>query len=138
MLPDYADIRTAIDREPDWFTIDGVPRYRAFHPDMLGVYDRMAVLVAVECASCSHRMLVGDGSPEFAFNIKTGQMDTYAVEDFAAGLAMSDPPRHSCPGGGETMGCDEMSVVEAWDQADHEWRRRSDLEGPRADYKGED
>lgn len=134
MLPDYADIKDAIDREPDWFTADGIPRYWPFHPDMLGVYDTMAVLVEIECASCQEAMLVGDGLPTVTLTIPDEPAAMRPVindvERFVSEWSMGDPPRHYCPGGGGTMVCDEVAVIEVWDRdGAGEWRR-PDLEGP--------
>jgi hypothetical protein len=38
-----------------------VPRFDPFDPEMLGVYDRFAVLGELACAACGKRMQVGIG-----------------------------------------------------------------------------
>lgn len=48
MNPDFSDIIDAVGREPLWFyDWTGVPRYVAFSPDELGVYDHYALLVEI-------------------------------------------------------------------------------------------
>jgi len=133
MLPAYSDIRALTERKPDWYDARGVPRYARFHPSLLGVYDRMAVLVEIECASesCGKRLLVGDGLPQHNFVLhRPGDVEFIEnkIERFVEGWSFGDPPRHDCPGGGETMVCNEVRIVEVWEQLDFEWRRRSDLE----------
>ena len=60
MNPDFSDIIDAVGREPLWFyDWTGVPRYVAFSPDELGVYDHYALLVEIACQSCGRRFLVG-------------------------------------------------------------------------------
>jgi hypothetical protein len=130
MRPDYADIRSLTDREPLWFTVGGVPRYAPFRPDMLGVYDRSAVLVKVACQSCGAEMLVGDGAAAFTLHrLARGEVFEVTIERFASRWTCGDPPRHDCPGGGETMSAEELEIVEAWEQVDFDWKRRPDLEG---------
>jgi len=134
MRPDYADIRALTDREPLWFTIGGVPRYAPFHPRMLGVYDRSAVLVRIACQSCGAEMLIGDGAVALTlYRVSKGEVSEITIERFAANWSCGDPPRHDCPGGGETMSADEVEIVEAWERVDFDWQRRTDLEGEIAD-----
>lgn len=146
MLPDYSDIRALTDKDPLWFTPEGVPRYAPFEPDLLGVYDDFALLVEVECQSCRRRMLVGEGWTRFNLTpAMYGQNIIHnKIEDLAEGWSMGDPPRHGCVG--DTMGCYERRIVEAWEKTAKtgpspdgrgrvllempHWDRRPDLEGP--------
>jgi hypothetical protein len=58
VLPKYEDILALAERagagEPLWADENGVPRFAKFHPDLLGVYDRYAVL-AGNCSVGSAR-----------------------------------------------------------------------------------
>ena len=132
MLPKYEDILALAERAgaggPLWFDESGVPRFAKFHPDLLGVYDRYAVLAEATCASCGKDMLVALGRPK----IEIGPCGTLVPYDLAGviGLveAWHDPPRHDLPDGGrcagETMSCGRVRVVQAWEQGDDfEWRR---------------
>jgi len=131
MRPSYNDIRSRIAEEPKWFTVDGVPRYEEFTPKMLGVYDNLAGLFVVRCQSCGRTMLVGDGTPRLSLlRVALGKTNQLTIEEFTRGWACGDPPRHDCPGAGETMSATEIAVMEAWEQIDMEWQRRSDLERP--------
>lgn len=130
MLPNYADIRALTDAEPIWFDERGVPRYAPFHPRLLGVYDRYAVLAEIECQSCGERMLVGEGRPQHLFHAvgRSVEVLEQSMADLAQNFVFGDPPRHDCPGAGETMTCIERRIVEAWEQVDFEWVRRSEHE----------
>jgi hypothetical protein len=130
MRPDYTDIRALTDQEPLWFTIGGVPRYAPFHPSMLGVYDRSAVLVNVACQSCDAEMLIGDGAAALTLHrLAKGEVEEITIERFASRWTCGDPPRHNCPGSGETMSAVELEIIEAWERVDFDWKRRVDLEG---------
>ena len=130
MLPSYADIRALTESEPSWFDRNGVPRYAPFHPRLLGVYDRFAVLAEIECQACGERLLMGEGKPKhdihFVHNVP--EVVEYSLETIAQGFVFGDPPRHDCPGAGETMGCIERRIVEAWERADLQWVRRPEHE----------
>ena len=130
MLPSYADIRALTDVEPCWFDQSGVPRYAPFVFRLLGVYDHVAVLVEVECQSCGKRLLVGEGRPEHCVHFDHGEalIVKQSLEALAKGFVFGDPPRHDCPGAGETMGCIERRIVEAWERADLQWVRRPEHE----------
>ena len=122
MLPDYADIRALTDRAPDWFDGDGVPRYAPFTPDMLGVYDKFAVLVTIGCQGCRTTFLVGTGVP--SYSLWGGEPKMWTLPELAENFHYGDPPRH---GGcvGETMQCEDYRIVEAWEmrRGEYEWVR---------------
>ncbi len=124
MLPKYEDILAAVgDKQPLWWDEYGVPRFAPFHPDLLGVYDNYAVLADVVCASCRKHMLVGIGRPRIAVMKDLVRWDLASVAYVAE--AWGDPPRHDCPGAGETMACDDVTIVEAWAQDDRfDWVKR--------------
>ena len=133
MLPDYDDIRSLIDRKPDWFDDNGVPRYAPFHPNMLGVYDRFAIYAEIGCQHCDERFHVGVGTPDLV--LRAGEAYRYTLEELAGGFHYGDPPRHSdernrsCVG--DTMNCDDHRIIEAWTRSRRgDWERMPDLEGP--------
>lgn len=138
MLPRYDDILELTDScgmDPDWFDEHGVPRFRPFHPTMLGVYDCFAVLATIRCADrhCQKPMLVGVGWPKInMLAVLTGRQDRAFnnLESLATGFDFGDPPRHDCTGAGETMRSDVVEILQAWERPDTLWQRRADLEGP--------
>ena len=132
MYPKYEDILALAKRanagEPTWWDENGVPRYAAFHPELLGVYDRYAVLAEVTCASCGRVMPVALGRPK----LEIGPNATLARIDLASLVnlveAWGDPPRHDLRPGercaGETMSAGRVQVLQAWEQGDDfEWHR---------------
>jgi len=139
MFPAYRDIldlAEAAGATPVWFDEHGVPRFRPFHPDLLGVYDCFALLAKLRCADryCGAEILVGAGWPRIDLSAVIAGADDAAVrniEQLVAGFSVGDPPRHNCPGAGETMVCDLVSIIEVWEQPGvSDWVRRTDLEGP--------
>ena len=130
MLPSYADIRALTESEPSRFDRNGVPRYAPFHPRLLGVYDRFAVLAEIECQACGTRLLIGEGRPKHCIHLAHGEAEVIeqSLETLAHDFVFGDPPRHDCPGAGETMGCIERRIVEAWEQVDFAWVRRPEHE----------
>ena len=124
MLPKYEDILALAERagagEPVWHDEAGVPRYAKFHPDMLGVYDRYAVLVELTCASCGKVVLAGLGRPKVELAWPGKPVQNTLADVVGLGEAWGDPPRHDLPGGercaGETMSCGRVRVLEAWEQ----------------------
>lgn len=130
MLPSYSDIRALTDAQPLWFDRNGVPRYAPFHPSMLGVYDRFAVLAEIECQSCGERFAIGEGRPKHVIHMVRGEPEIIEqdLEKMARSFVYGDPPRHDCPGGGETMSCVERRIVEAWARVDLEWVRHPEHE----------
>lgn len=129
MLPAYNDIITRIAERPIWFTATGVPRYNPFAPEMLGVYDQIAGLFLVQCQSCSAKLKIGDGTPRFSIHkVLAGDTEEITVESFGQTWTCGDPPRHDCPGAGETMSAIELSVLEMWERISMDWKRRKDLE----------
>jgi hypothetical protein len=134
MLPDYADIRALTDTEPLWFDGNGVPRYATFDPDMLGVYDKFAMLVEIECQACAQRFLVGQGWAEWDLLYDFQAPHKNSLESLATGYHYGDPPRHGgafCPAG-DTMNCIDVRIVEAWEKVwsstGFEWIRHPKIE----------
>lgn len=130
MLPSYADIRALTDVEPIWFDHNGVPRYAPFHPSLLGVYDKYAVLAEIECQACAEQFLVGEGHPKHVVHLVDGKAELieHSIVQMTRSFVFGDPPRHHCPRGGETMSCIERRIVEAWERVDLTWVHRPEHE----------
>lgn len=126
MHPRYQDILDAASIPPLWWSTDGVPRFAAFHPNMLGVYDELAVLFQVRCGDphCRAKLRVAQGLPRI--DITTTALQTNTLSSLVAGFSYGDAPRHKCPGWGETSPVDEEMVLEAWERHEGEWVRRLD------------
>ncbi|MCL4414523.1 MAG: hypothetical protein M1522_07235 [Actinobacteria bacterium] len=126
MLPSYADIRSRIADPPIWHDRHGVPRYEAFDPSMLGVYDDFAILAEIACQRCGERFLVGGGWTRF--DVFADPIVERNLEALAESFDYGDPPRHDDgPMGrcaGETMHSETVRVVEAWEQVGFDWVRR--------------
>lgn len=131
MFPSYQDIiEAAAPRKPLWWDMNGVPRFAPFRPQLLGVYDTFAILVAVRCSDphCQAGMLVGCGSQ--STTVTASGVEQHTLESMVAGFVYGDAPRHDCTGWGETSAVDELVVIEAWERHDTEWVRRAGLEVP--------
>ena len=128
MLSDYADIRSRIPAEPLWFDEHGVPRYDPFTPGLAGIYGDWAVLMEIACQACSERMLVGFTVQKFRIH----EENQLPQPSGPGAWHYGDPPRHECPGAGETMNCEDLRIVEFWrrdlDEPRLEWVRCPELE----------
>jgi len=131
MHPNYADIRAATNQEPLWYGANGVPRYAPYHPKMLGIYDQLSALFVVQCQGCGEFFLVGEGTPRLSLlRVALGESNQLTLHQFVQGWSCGDPPRHDCPGAGETMSATEIAVLQAWENVDLDWVRRPELERP--------
>lgn len=129
MLPNYQDVIEAAGRPPLWFTEAGVPRYADYHPTLLGVYDEVAGLFLVACQYCQERFEVGAGTPRRSVaRIMASDFEEVSLQKFLADWTCGDPPRHACPGGGETMSAVELGVLQAWERVGMAWVRQPLLE----------
>jgi hypothetical protein len=136
MLPSYHDITSRIPEPPTWYDASGTPRYGDFSPGDLGVYDHLALLVRIACQSCQKEFLVAGYTSHNWYAVAVGDTLHYSntLENIAPGFHYGDPPRHGCVG--DTMNCEEIEVVEAWersgtyqvDVAGSDWVRRADIE----------
>ena len=104
----YDDITSRI-AEPAVWWLNGVPRYRSFAPDDLGVYAREVALMRVECQMCLQQFDLGLYAPSH-------RGDALPYHD--------DPPRHSSDSeddcAGSTMGYTEVQILEFWRQVPFE------------------
>lgn len=136
MLPDYADIRALTTAEPDWHDGNGVPRYRPFDPELLGVYDRFAILAEIRCQACDKAMVVGGGWTSYSLREPYRSFD---LRELAAGFTYGDPPWHErFPGDVCVVGLSMSSVGErvvgAWERvyvlgSGYRWDRHTEFEG---------
>lgn len=124
MLPKYEDILALTDAKPSWWDEHGVPRFAPFHPRLLGVHDEIGLLVILECAECGARLPVGVGyplyDPDEGYKMTAGER--------IAGFFRDDPPRHGCPGAGETMTANLVGVEQVWEFFQGAWVRLPVLE----------
>jgi hypothetical protein len=124
MLPAYDDIRSRIAEPPLWHDRHGVPRYEPFKPQMLGVYDDLAVLAEIACQRCAKRFLVGAGWTRL--DVFADPIVVRKLADLAESFDYGDPPRHAVDAGrcaGETMSSDVVQIVEAWERVGLDWVR---------------
>jgi len=132
----YSDLTNRLG-EPLWWDEQAVPRYDPFGPHEMGVYDRMVWLYEIRCQDCPKRMKVagawnGMDYAELMRFLDHPSANIWTPLDAHYG----DPPRHNCPGAGETMNCYDLEVLEVWGQDIEHWGwvRRPELEGPMEDY----
>lgn len=120
MKTSYQDVLDATSTDPYWWDADGVPRFQPFSPDMLGFYDNLAVLVAVECVGCGVVFHVGASFQKFALFL--GGTVHRDVESLAKNFVYGEPPRHGCRG--DDQFANELAVLEAWEKyRDGVWER---------------
>lgn len=145
MLPSYDDILVLAEEagvRPQWWDGNGVPRFAEFTPDMLGVYDELALLVEIRCQACPSTFLVGEGWSSWSWVQRLSLMSEEEREtwrkptlaDVADGYHYGDPPRHGTCAAGDTMNCIDLRIVQAWDRQawvkgkGYEWVRNPDVE----------
>lgn len=129
MLPAYDDIKDAAKPlEPIWYTAEGVPRYAAFTPSMMGIYDRYVVYYEIACQYCHVKFNVAESwrskvaiRPSLCFS-----------KTVIPNLHFGDPPYHHCIG--DTMNCFDLQVLEFWRREPWEWKRNPGLEIKLTDY----
>ncbi len=120
MKAHYDDILSRITEEPTWYDENGTPRFGQFHPDASpSIYSHVVVLLHIKCQACDQKFRVEMHDGIFSNIVHPRN------------LHYGDPPIHECSGGGgDTMNCDDLAVLEVWHRVGTEdWSRRSDLEG---------
>jgi hypothetical protein len=116
----YQDIMSATSAAPYWWDAEGVPRFQPFSPEMLGYYDNLAVLVAIECVGCGVVFHVGASFQRFAMLL--GGTVHRDVKSLAENFVYGEPPRHGCRG--DDRFANELTVLEAWEVSrDGVWER---------------
>lgn len=133
MYPLYKDLRTKLGT-PLWHDATGVPRYDAFHPDLLGIYDKWAALFLVECQSCGKLFKCARG-----LSLMSGGMSgmTKIFEDIKTAegalkhlIMWGDAPWHNFEGdetafdgqcAGTTMSTSVVDILEVWHCLRSEW-----------------
>lgn len=128
------DILENIDKEPQWFDENAVPRYCAFGPDQVAdIYANEVAYVLIRCQGCQHPFKVAfsrssmDDAIEHARGNKTPRTLEMRVKDKS--IHYGDPPNIRCCPSGPTMNSDPIQVLEFWERKHMDWRRRPDLEG---------
>ena len=125
MLRSYAEITDKMG-PPLWWDGNGVPRYTPFSPEATGVYDCAVALVEIACQNCAKPFLVAFEYDRHGLT-RRGKLKPYERPD-PQRLHWGDPPNHSCVG--DTMNCEDLRVIEFWEQDDSamEWRRIPEME----------
>jgi hypothetical protein len=119
MHSNYEDIRSRIGEDPTWYDANGTPRYGPFTPEMCpNIYSNEVVLLRIACQYCR------------AFFDVEMHSDFFSPIKHPKKLHYGDPPVHECAGGGDTMNCDDIAVLEVWHREGiGDWLRRPDFEG---------
>ena len=119
MHSNYQDITSRIAETPTWYDANGTPRYGPFTPEMCpNIYSNTVVLLRIACQSCRQH-----------FDVEM-HSDWFAAIKNPKNLHYGDPPVHECAGGGYTMNCDDIAVLEVWHRKGiGDWVRMMDLEG---------
>jgi len=119
MHASYFDILSRIDSQPTWYDENGTPRYGPFKPEMCpNMYANEVVLLRIACQYC-----------HMSFDVEM-HSDPFSWVRHPKHLHYGDPPVHGCEGGGDTMNCDDIAVLEVWHREGFGvWVRYPDLEG---------
>lgn len=115
----YEDILSRITEKPKWWDANAVPRYDEFHPRYCpDIYSNQVILLRIACQDCGQ---------QFDVEMHAGFFETLNPPK----LHYGDPPRHDCPGAGETMNCEDLAVLYVWHRphAAEGWVRHPELEG---------
>ncbi len=120
MHENYPDIRERIAEEPQWYDENGCPRYGKFtHERCPNIYATTVVLMEIACQDCGERFRV--------------QMSHWVLDSNHLPPKQwhyGDPPRHNCIGAGESMNCEDLTVLEVWMRGDDfDWKRMPEFEG---------
>lgn len=128
MLHHYPDIRKRISDPPSWYDHHGVPRYDPHHPGLCpDIYADEVVLLRIACQSCGQEFDVQMSRNSFLLHLK--DWTTLTDEVLAGSIHAGDPPRHPCDGGGDTMNCEDLAVLEFWKRDERrDWVRVAELE----------
>lgn len=117
MRENYEDIKALTKKSPQWYDANGTPRYAKFHPTLCpDIYSNTVILMDITCQQCGKH---------FTVEMHSGLWETSAPPKK---WHYGDPPIHGCVG--DTMNCDDVSVLEVW-RREHmeEWERVPELEG---------
>ena len=122
MKASYDDIKSRIDEEPSWYDFNGVPRYGKFTPSAVpNIYTGQVALLRIACQACGQHFDVEIHTPTWPPDVMIRPKEWH----------YGDPPRHNCPGGGDTMNCDDLYVLESWHRdRGGQWVRVPEEEGP--------
>jgi hypothetical protein len=121
LKPEYTDITSRIFGEPKWYDQNGTPRYGKFKPELSSdIYADTVVLLLIACQACD---------TQFKVEMHNSWLKESVVP---RNLHYGDPPMHCCSGGGATMNCEDLEVLEVWHKSrgSREWQRIPEQEGP--------
>jgi hypothetical protein len=111
----YEDIISRISEAPTWYDQNGTPRYGKFTPDHCpNIYSSNVILMKIACQFCGQRFHVEMHTDIWDERISPPKKWHYG-----------DPPRNVCDGGGDTMNCEDLAVLEVWSKTNplRDWKR---------------
>jgi hypothetical protein len=110
---DYADIRSKIAEQPQWFDENAVPRYCAFTPEEVSnIYASEAVLVEIGCQGCRRAFQVAFSLDRMQAQVSGNSSLADAIRERS--LHYGDPPNVRCCDSGPTMNSEPRRVLEYW------------------------
>ncbi len=129
----YEDILALTDEQPNWYDMDGVPRFARFTPKLCpNIYAKEIILLLIECQSCQQQFVV-----EMHWHPISGKQSiSEAIDKGNLGyIHYGDPPRHGVSidshskcYAGDTMNSDSVKILEFWHQDMGEWERKPQYE----------
>ena len=126
MKQSYPDIIALSATPPNWYDVNGTPRYATHHPEFCpDIYADIVALIYVECQSCGR---------QFAVQVHSGHGARFAGGDVLR-LEYGDPPSHEDDGNGgscvagDTMTAIPMHLIEYWVRTHGNWQRLQAEEG---------
>lgn len=131
MNRDYADIRSRIPEEPQWFDEFAVPRYCAFSPrEIADIYADECMLMEIQCQRCERPFMVAVSSKRIDRLDLATKTYSPSLADRVKSRALSygDPPNVDCCAAGPTMNSIPVRVIEFWRKERFDWVREASLE----------
>ena len=130
----YEDILALTDEQPNWYDMDGVPRFARFNPELCpNIYAKEVILLLIQCQNCERQFEV-----EMHWRpIGEKQSISEAVDKGDLGyIHYGDPPRHgvkidshSVCYAGDTMNSEQVKILEFWKKESlGEWERKPEYE----------
>ncbi len=118
---------------PYWWEETGHPRYEKFKPNRTyNIYAREVVLLEIQCQACATVFKV---SMNWGKTFDGKKLSDQIKDGF---IHYGDPPNVRCCLAGASMNCEDIKVLEFWEQSEtFEWERIPELEITLPDGKEE-
>lgn len=130
MWRDYADIIDKLGK-PLWYDDNGCPRYEFFKPEMLGVYDDIAVYFRLKCQACdfTEDVVVSSDKMQRYDRFKDKWFTPEEAIEWYKTPHYGDPPIHYCTG--DTMNSEAIEILQFWIKPTGKfgWERLKEFEG---------